>query len=370
MREKEILDSCYKKAEETLLKCATKYGLYASGGKKAYKGVWARDSVISLIGASAAKDRKEFKEQFQKSLITLEKYQSKHGQIANAVLHLDAKKPQVDYLSIDSTLWFIIGELIYKRRYEPSLHKAHRVSIKKAMTWLGYQDIGEEILLEQLPTTDWQDAFPHKYGRTLNTQALYYHVLNLSERIKEAEKLRHLVNENEGTKLWNEEFYFAYRWKNHGKYKEIGEWFDSLGNLLAIIFELATREHALKILEYIKKKKINEPYPVKAIFPPIRPGDKEWKDYFLDCDAGQPYHYLNAGVWPYIGGFYVLALVKVRKFKEAQEELLKLANANLKGNFPEWINPITKGVHGRLQAWNAGMYIAAYESLRHKRVMI
>ncbi len=368
MVKKYILDECYEKAIDAMGTCFTEHGLYASGGKKGYKGVWSRDSMITLSGASTSKN-KLFKEQFKKSMITLEKHQSKHGQIPNAVLKFEEKKPQVDYLSIDSSLWFIIGEYAYKKRYGSDLFNAHKNSINKALTWLGYQDVGEDTLLEQLPTTDWQDAFPHRYGRTINTQALYYQVLKLSGRTKEAAKLKKLVNESKEYSLWNGNFYYAYRWKNHGKYKEIGDWFDSLGNLLAIVFDLATREQAEKIISYIKEKRINEPYPIKAIFPPIKKGDKEWHDYFLDCAAGTPYHYLNGGIWPYIGGFYILALIKLRKFKEAEAELKKLAESNLEGNFPEWINPLNKRNHGRLQAWNTGAYIAAYESLKKKKVL-
>ncbi len=369
MRKGEIIDKAYEKAKEVINKCSTKYGLYASGGEKGYRGVWARDSMISLIGASLDKDPL-IKEQFKKSLIILAKYQSEKGQIPNAVYNLD-KKPKIDYLSIDSSLWFIIGHYIYKKRYGEDLITKYKKSITKAITWLSYQDMGEDIMLEQLPTTDWQDAFPHKYGKTINTQALYYGALNLIKDKKKAKQLREMVNEKEEYKLWNGNFYYAYRWKNHNKYKEVGEWFDSLGNLLSIIFGLYDNKKAKKILSYIKRKKINQPYPVKSIYPPIRKGEKEWKDYYLDCDAGKPYHYLNAGIWPYIGSFYVLALIKDKKFKEAEKELQKLAEANLKGNlFPEWIDPITKKTHGRLQAWDAGTFILAYKSLKKKKVLI
>jgi len=370
MPKKNILDEAYKKAIETLKACSTKHGLFASGGKKGYKGVWARDSTISLIGASVGDKNKLFKEVFKSSLLTLAKHQSEKGQIPNAVLHFNRAKPQVDYLSIDSSLWFVIGHYIYKKKYGDELFNKHKNNIKKAATWLSYQDIGEDITLEQLPTTDWQDAFPHKYGDTINTQALYYYVLNLIGKKKEAEKLKQEVNEIGDLKLWNNNFYYAYRWKNHHKYKELGEWFDSLGNLLAIVFGLADKKQAEKIISYIKNKKINLPYPVKSIYPVIKKSSKYWQDYYLDCEAGKPYHYLNAGIWPYIGGFYVLALIKLKRFKEAEEELKKLAEANIRGNFPEWVNPINKKTYGNLQAWDAGMYIAAYESLKKKKCLI
>ena len=115
MANEDILEKGYEKAKEVIKECSTKYGLYASGGKDGYRGVWARDSMISLIGASTEKDP-FIKEQFKKSLIVLAKYQSEKGQIPNAVLHFERKKPQVDYLTIDSSLWFIIGHYIYKKR--------------------------------------------------------------------------------------------------------------------------------------------------------------------------------------------------------------------------------------------------------------
>lgn len=366
---KKEIDQAYDKAIEILKECSTKRGLYASGGKDGYKGVWSRDSMISLIGASVEK-QKFIQEQFKKSLITLGKHQSKKGQVPNAVLKFERKNPQVDYLSIDSSLWFIIGHYIYMRVYkDKSLFKRYENKIDNAVKWLSYQDMGEDLMLEQLPTTDWQDAFPHKYGRAINTQVLYYKVLKL-RKDKNYKKLKKRVNFDEKSKLWGGEFYYAYRWKNHRDYKEIGEWFDSLANLLAIIFDFSTKKQSLKILSYIKEKKINKPYPVKAIFPPIKKSSKYWQDYFKDCDAGKPYSYLNAGIWPYIGGFYVLALIKLKKFKEAEKELKQLAKVNLEGNFPEWIHPQKKKPFGKLQAWNAGVYMLAYQSLKKKKVLI
>jgi len=370
MQEK-IIEKAYEKAIDTINRCNAKQGLFASGGKNGYKGVWSRDSFITFWGASLINDD-SFKKTFRKSLEILGRNQSKKGQIPNAVLHFNREKPQVDYLSIDSSLWFIIGHYIYKKRYKDnSLLNLNKKKIERALTWLSYQDMAEDVMLEQLPTTDWQDAFPQKYGRTINTQALYYRVLRLMGKRKTAKKLRKAVNKNKDSGLWNGEFYYAYRWKNHNKYKEIGEWFDSLGNLLAIIFDLADKKMSNKIIEYLKKKKIHRPYPVKSIFPPITKKSRYWKDYYLDCDAGHPNHYLNGGIWTYIGGFYILALVKLKKFKEAKKELENLAKANLNGNiFPEWIDPINKKTHGIFQAWSAGTYIAAYHSVKNKKIIV
>lgn len=367
VKKEDLKKQAFERAKEVIRLCSTKNGLFASGGRGGYNSVWARDSMIAGIGLSILP---EFESVFRQSLVTLAKNQSKEGEIPNCVDKFLTRKPHIDYKSIDSSLWYIIGHFTYKKKFNTKLFKKYNQSIKKAFNWLKYQGSVDSGMLKQLPTTDWQDAFPHKYGYTINTQALYYKVLNLFKRYKEAKKLKFFVNKDQEHKLWLNNFYLAYRWKNHNKYKEIGDWFDSLGNLLAIIFDLADDQQTKKILDYIKQKKINSPYPVKAIYPPITKKSKYWQDYYLDSEAGKPYHYANAGIWGYIGCFYILSLIKMKKFREAEIELKKLAEINLRSNFPEWTNPVTKKSYGKLQAWEAGMYILAYESFKNKKVLI
>lgn len=368
--EKNILEECYEKAKEVIRACSTPNGLYASAGKEGYNAVWSRDSMISMSASSLVND-KSFKEVFKNSIITLGKHQGKTGQIPNCVDKWEERTSHVDFKTIDSTLWWIIGNHIYERRYKDyTLLREFNQEIKKAFFWLECQDTGEIGMPTQLPTSDWQDAFPHRYGYTINTQALYYKALVLHEEFDKAEKLKLLVNENKEDGLWDKDYYYSYRWKNHGKYKEVSDWFDSIGNLLAIVFNLATPEKANKILDYIKKKKIAEPYPIRSIYPSMTKKSKHWQDYFQDCESGTPDNYSNGGIWGSIGGFYVLSLIKMKRFKEAEEALKKLAKRNLEGNFPEWTHPRTKKHNGNMQAWDAGMYILAYESLKIKEVLI
>src|SRR3989344_2323011 len=176
-----IEKEAYDKAIKVLELCSTPLGFFAAF--PGYKGVWARDSMITSLGASLLGEK--FHETFKHSLITLVKNQSKHGQIPNAIM-FDKKPPKPEYKSIDSTLWFLIGSHIYKERYkDASLFKKQKTNINDALTWLSYQDTGEDGMLEQQPTSDWQDAFPHRYGHTINTQALYYKVLKLEKKKKE-----------------------------------------------------------------------------------------------------------------------------------------------------------------------------------------
>ncbi|MFH0951164.1 MAG: glycoside hydrolase 100 family protein, partial [bacterium] len=163
-------------------------------------------------------------------------------------------------------------------------------------------------------------------------------------------------------------------WKNHDGDREHEEWFDTLGNLLAVITGLATPTMAKKILNHIDQAKINRPYGCKAIWPIMKPGDPEWKSYFSKCDAREPLHYLNGGIWPFIGGFYVVALIKDKQYKKAEMELKKLAEGNLRKlnnhEFNEWLDGKNGQPKGEAyQAWSAATYLYAYECLKNKRVI-
>jgi len=382
-----ITNEAYNEAIKVLKKCVNPKGLYASAGKEGYFAVWARDAVISLLGGSLIGN--DFKDVFAKSLDLLAKNQSKHGQIPNCVgdFNID-RQSEVTYTTIDSSLWFIIGEHVYTKAYHrleagqsfARLQSVnHKKAIKRALTWVQYQDSGEDDLPEQHPTSDWQDAFPHKYGHTINTQALYYQALKFLGQKKQAEKIKMIVNgkARKDLDMFDKKlgYYLPWIWKNHDGDREQEQWFDSLGNLLAIITGLAEPKRADDILNFIDYKGINEPYPMKAIFPPIKPGDPEWRSYFEKCDAREPFMYANAGIWPYIGGFYVAALVKMGQYDKAREELESLAYANKEGaegewEFSEWLDGILgKPTGNTLQAWSAGMYIYAYECVKRKRVI-
>lgn len=375
-----LTNQAYQKAIDVLKHCVKPNGFYASGLPGGYKAVWARDSMISSLGASLV-DR-QFKNTFAKSLKLLSKHQSKLGQIPNCIgSYNDDRRSDVTFNTVDSSLWYLIGHYVYARAYgDASLLRAYKYNIAKALFWLKHQDPDEVGVLAQQPTMDWLDAFPHKYGYTINTQALYYCVLNIFGDKKEAKNLKQIINGERAKyiSLYDKElgYYLPWGWKNHDGDREHEEWFDSLGNLLAIVTGLATSKIARGILQIIEEKKINKPYACKNIWPPIKKGDPEWKSYFDKCDARTPYHYSNAGCWSFIGGFYVAALVKVKDYAKAEKELVRLAKANMQKRngyeFCEWLHGQTGKPIGNsepYQAWSAGMYLYAYECARRRKVL-
>ncbi len=378
------IKQAYDVAVKVLDSCVREEGLFASGLSGGYEAIWARDAVITTFGASLVENR--FKLPIARSLATLAKWQTKNGQIPNCVGSYNKdRRSDKTYNTIDSSLWYIIGHYIYARAYDNhGLMDKYKNSIARALVWLRYQDPNEDGLLSQLPTMDWQDAFPHKYGNTINTQALYFAVLKLMNDRKRAIHFRNVVNGDVEAYLQlyapDLGYYLPWNWKNHSGDREQEEWFDSFGNVLAILSGLAKRPIALSILRHIDKAGINRPYPLKAIWPPIKPGDKEWHSYFEKCDARTPLEYLNGGIWPFVGGFYVAALVKMGKQKQAEEELLRLAEADLqtmtiRGHKQE--QPMNEWLHGGTgepkgepyQAWTAGAFIYAHECVRQKKAI-
>jgi hypothetical protein len=107
----DIKKEAYDKAIEVLEKCITPMGFTAAN--PSYQAIWSRDSMITSLGASLV-NKPALKDAFKKSLNTLAEKQSDLGQIPNAV-HI--KNLKADFASIDSSLWFIIGDYIYAERF-------------------------------------------------------------------------------------------------------------------------------------------------------------------------------------------------------------------------------------------------------------
>jgi glycogen debranching enzyme len=380
----DIKEKVKEKAIEVVRACSKPTGLYASGLPGGYEAVWARDSMTTALGASLA--GKEFKSVIAKSIALLARNQAPMGQIPNCVgSYNNDRQSDVTFNSVDSSCWFIIGNFVYARAYnDKSLLKKYSKQIIRALWWLRAQDPDNVGLLVQQPTNDWEDAFPHKYGYTIHCNALFYAVLKFMGENDLAETVKKTINGEirAYSSLYDKKlgYYYPWGWKNHDNIREHEEWFDAAGNLLAVITGLATPKIAKSILNYIEKNKVNKPYPCKAIWPPIKKGDPEWHDYFELCDARAPLHYLNAGIWPFIGGLYVAALVKMKKYKKAEKELERLAEGVMQKlkirdlakpyEFNEWLHGKTGKPKGEsYQAWSAGTYLYAYECVRRKKLI-
>lgn len=383
------VDTTYKDAIDSLRRCCCPSGLKASGSTLGHRQIWARDSMIAALGARFAQDN-AIQEALQASLSILKDRRSPRGAIPNnvdcATLHPNFRA------YADGGLWWVVGSTLLAP--DPEV-------VREVLTWYEYQDVDQSGLLSMQEASDWQDFFCTR-GKGLYLNCLYVLALRraaeifpgdegnrlrgraslVAERINsefwykgDNDTRRHMAHtfSTEGTPLQDsmgrprnlpvkrflrdEQYYLPYL-----GFRSMGEWFDSLGNLLAILAGVADRQQSDIILDFIPRYSLDL-LPLRSLTPVVEPGDPDWRNYYGSLNA--PHHYHNGGAWPFLGGFYVAALVKAGRVEAAALNLRSLAELNQRGQFNEWHHGETGAPMGaKDQAWSAGMYLFAWECVR------
>ncbi|MCB9159403.1 MAG: glycogen debranching protein [Caldilineaceae bacterium] len=404
-----LLNDARDHARAILHHCVTPHGYRASALAAGYPQVWARDAVATFLGACVTGDA-ELIDCGRASLETMSKHQSRLGLIQLNV------NPDSGYVStenaggMDGNLWYILGHYLYfQLRGDVDFLAAHWPTIDKALVWLEYQDMNECGLLEVPEAADWMDLLAVRYN-VLYDNALWY-----AAKLAHEELARALppgtpvylpdvdaagVHERINLLMWIDRCWVAEHFAEHLErlqairlewfmiyhnmgtissrpfylpwvaFREYGDWCDSLGNCLAILTGLADGHRREHILRYMKQVGMAEPYPTKAIYPPIFPGDPDWREYYRSRNLNLPHQYHNGGIWPMIGGFHVAALVAHGWQDEAERLLISLAEANQLGDHQAW--GFNEWLHGRSghpmgfdeQAWSAAMYLYADHAVR------
>jgi glycogen debranching enzyme len=404
-----LIESTREQALDVLQHCVTPYGFRASGLAAGYPQVWARDNGIIFLGAVAT-GAPELIGAGRAALETLGAAQSERGLIPLNV------NPDTGYVStenagaVDSNLWFILSHYLHFRATgDHDFLARHWQTIDRALRWLEYQDMNECGLLEIPEAGNWMDLLCVRYN-TLYDNVLYYGAAlahqELARRLGEAAPAHPLavdaagIHERLNALLWIDRCWVADHFAEHLErlkrfrlewymlyhnigtissrpfylpwvaFREYGDWCDSLGNLLAILTGLADGHRAEHILRYMLQVGMAEPYPTKAIHPPIYPGESNWREYYRSRNLNLPHQYHNGGVWPMIGGFHVAALVRHKWLSTAERTLAALADANRQGLNDEWeFNEWLHGASGHpmgyaQQAWSASMFLYAERAVR------
>lgn len=400
----------YERALEVLRRCATPMGFMASGLPGGYPQVWARDAPIVSLGALASGEP-DLAAAARASLETLGRAQTELGMIP---LNVDTRTNTVtteNAGAVDANLWFILGHLaLFRAGGDAGFLRAAWPQLERAALWLRYQDMNECGLLEVPEAADWADLFANRYN-ILYDNVLYYGALramrelaaelghaadgyaaraaDLKEKInllmwldrpwdgrefgEQLERLKalrlewFLLYQNTAT-LTEKPYYLP--WVG---FREFGDYFDGFGNTLAILFGVADRARTASILDYAHASGCDHPHPLKAFYPPIHPGDRDWREYYRSRNLNLPNQYHNGGIWPFLGGFYVAALVHAGLAERADGMLASLAEANRLGRGGDWeFNEWLHGLSGRpmgypLQAWSAAMYVYARHAVESGR---
>jgi len=129
------------------------------------------------------------------------------------------------------------------------------------------------------------------------------------------------------------------------------------------LFDVAPKDRKDKILDEIKARHVDQPYPIKVLDPPISRNDPFWNFYFRWTDLQylqDPGNFHNGGIWPFAGGFYIAALKKEKRpFAEEFDRLVKSCELD-NWRFPEWINPNGWLGGSADQTWSAAMLLYAH----------
>ncbi len=393
-----------------LHRCITPYGFRASGLAPGYPQVWARDSIVTSLGAVLTGDA-DLLLAFRASLDTLGSQQSSLGLIPLNVEPETAAISSENAGAVDANLWFVLGHYYhYLHTHDLAYLQYNWPRIRRAVLWLRYQDMNECGLLEVPEAGDWMDLLAVRYnvlydnvlyGAALQAEAKLaawcgdevvpgpssldiYERINLLMWVDRCWVPAHFAEHLEQLKRMRLEWYMLYH--NIGTissrpfylpwvaFREYGDYCDSLGNLLAVLCGLADDHRADHILRYLYQVGMAQPFPTKAIYPAIQPGNPEWREYYRSRNLNLPDQYHNGGIWPFIGGFHVAALVRMGWIDEARDLLATLAAACRVGVHHEW--EFNEWLHGRTghpmgyayQAWSAGMYLYAYHAVQMGRV--
>jgi hypothetical protein len=342
-----------------------------------YPQPYTRDLMISMLGIAVSGDQ-QLMMVMQNVLETLAQNQSPHGHIPSLV------HDKEDRGSSDTTPLFLLAVAIYRkatgeRRF---LHAA----VRRALNWMEYQSPSDRYLVAQQPTSDWRDE-QWVLGCGLFVNSVAYSCLRLLDQRARANGLqdefsrftatggRTKLHVPEGLAIRGKPYYAFWSYKIYSS-----ERFDLLGNSLAILCGMASHSRAAKMIDWIEaqcaKMKQNGDLAVDLppnFFPFIQPQDPDWRPRYEKFNKQGDYH--NGGIWPFICGFYIAALVSAKRFRLAEDKLSVLTDLvtvsrtrRLAFGFNEWIKAQDGLPRGQdWQTWSAAMYLYAAKCVEQRR---
>jgi hypothetical protein len=378
------VEPCRAAALQLLERNLTPQGILAASRSEAaearrYTRVFGRDAAVCAL-AMCGSGVSSLEHGALASLDALAAQQAANGQIAKYVdpLGLDA---DFWYLGcIDATLWWLIAADHVRRRSPlPQARERWASEMQRALGWLLAQEHQRFRLLQQNEASDWADIMPRS-GYVLYTNALWYGVkqrFGLADADATAYHFNHLFHPVQRDLP---EYHRARLLQHNARrgqgapglylsfvnFASSGDEGDVFGNLLAILFDLADAETSQRIVDIVREAKAADPYPIRVVLRPLARGDELWRPYMARHRQNQPHQYHNGGIWPFVGGFWVMALARLGRADRAAQALEALAAVNALDDwrFTEWLHGQTLAPMGMAgQSWNAATFLLALRCL-------
>ncbi|MCW5631773.1 MAG: glycoside hydrolase [Rubrivivax sp.] len=377
------LERCEVAALELLRENLVPQGILAARRSEAAEGrrytrIFGRDAAICALAMCGSGDA-ALEQGAVASLDALAAQQADNGQIPK---YVDPDRLDADfwYLGcIDATLWWLIA--VHHLRGEGAVPPSRwHVPVQRAIAWLQAQEHPHFRLLQQNEASDWADIMPRS-GYVLYTNALWHDVkrrFGLAALDATAHHFNHLFHpfrrdlpEYHRARLLQ---HYARRGRRDPglflsfvNFAFAGDEGDVFGNVLAALCGPTTDAAAHRIVRTIGAARADEPWPIRVVLHPLSRQHELWRPYMARHRQNHLHQYHNGGLWPFVGGFWVLLLARLGLREQARRALVALAEANLAHGerFTEWFHGRTlvpMGMAG--QSWNAATYLLALRALR------
>ena len=381
-----LIAACRARSIDLLHRNATPAGILAAtpgdrARSRGYTAIFGRDAAICALGMALSGDPL-LERAAAAGLETLGAHQAPNGQIPKFV-DPGAREADFWYLGcIDATLWWLLALDFLDRRRSPARKRRSR-RVERALQWLLAQEHQRFFLLQQNEASDWADIMPRS-GFVLYTNALWYAVkrryglARAEETCENCNGLFHpfsaglaryrrarLLNEYVLRRARNRDLYLSFV-----NFSFFGDEGDVFGNLLAVLYGLADPRASRRTLDALQRAKVSRLYPVRVVTRPIRRRSALWRPYMARHRQNEVWQYHNGGIWPMVGGFWVVALVAAGRLPQARLELENLARACAVRNwaFPEWLHGTKATPRGmRGQSWNAAAFLLAERAVAEER---
>lgn len=379
------IEACAQASLALLRRNLTPSGILAASPSAAaqarrYTRIFGRDAAICVL-AMCGSGVEALEQGALASLDALAAQQAANGQIPK---YVDPRGGDADfwYLGcIDATLWWLIA-VDHVRRHGRASDAAWRwqTPVERAITWLRAQEHPHLQLLQQNEASDWADIMPRS-GYVLYTNALWYEVkrrFGLAQAEATQRQFNSLFNpfqpdlpDYHRARLLR---HYARRGRRDpGLYLSFvnlgiaGDEGDVFGNVLAILCGLASESMGQRILQTVRAAQAAEPYPIRVVLQPWSRQHALWRAYMGRHRQNEMHQYHNGGLWPFVGGFWVLAQARLGHLELAWQALARLAEVNRLDDwrFTEWFHGRTLAPLGLAgQSWNAASFLLALRTLR------
>lgn len=375
--EQRILEA-YGIAARDLRACYNPDGIVA--GRTHFNSYWSRDGFWGVFGALELRDY----DQAKRHLELFIKHQRPTGQMPTRIEFLThtfghyvglrqqlAPVFRAAYLAkpVDPTALFVIALWQYYRHTNDRRFLAQNFdAIERAVHWLLHWDKDGDGLLETGFLSDWMDSVI-KWGKLLNINVIFYKSLDnfsliceiLGDHLKAHyyNRLAQATQSEIQRQLWNGSYFVDWR-----RGLKTGN-FSADGNVLAIIYEIATKAQSQQVIGYIAGHDLEIRAGLHTSYPAYR-----WYEIFPTYYLyGIPDYHAKL-LWPWVGSLYALAKWRSGNERSAITTLYELAELFLRRDFVAEVYessgiPVRRLIYQSEIpfAWNAAAYIYAVKSI-------